>query len=285
MTWHVLGAGSLGSLWAARLARAGLPVRLILRNRERLAAYRQAGGLTLVERDMPVAGPGEAVLKVKYVCLNNRDLQILEGRYGAKKAEDRIPFSEGVGEVVSLGEGASGIAVGDRAILAHFVSWIDGPFEMRYFGADLGTTLDGQPIDCLEMGEGSTQVWLYARQHPGETQAEWWMEGALDCLTDPADPAKVAIVLAADLAPGPAANIAACIAAGLAASRPDWAGRALVDASGWSSVSSSHVPITILKAPVTAMNALLRRLTRLAGAQNNSYLVVMQVVANIAHQG
>ncbi len=52
----------------------------------------------------------------------------------------------------------------------------------------LGTSLDGQPIDCLEMGEGTVQVWLYARQHPGETMAEWWMEGALDCLTDPADP-------------------------------------------------------------------------------------------------
>jgi murein tripeptide amidase MpaA len=52
----------------------------------------------------------------------------------------------------------------------------------------LGTTLDGQPIDCLELGEGTTQVWLYARQHPGETQAEWWIEGALECLTDPADP-------------------------------------------------------------------------------------------------
>ena len=51
----------------------------------------------------------------------------------------------------------------------------------------LGTTLDGQPIDCLEMGEGSFNVWLYARQHPGETQAEWWMEGALEVLTDPAD--------------------------------------------------------------------------------------------------
>ena len=49
MTWHVLGAGSLGSLWATRLARAGLPVRLILRNPARLAAYQQAGGLTLVE--------------------------------------------------------------------------------------------------------------------------------------------------------------------------------------------------------------------------------------------
>lgn len=51
MSWHILGAGSLGSLWAARLARAGLPVQLILRDRQRLQAYRQAGGLTLVEQD------------------------------------------------------------------------------------------------------------------------------------------------------------------------------------------------------------------------------------------
>lgn len=55
----------------------------------------------------------------------------------------------------------------------------------------LGRTLDGQPVDCLSLGEGDTIVWLYARQHPGETQAEWWMEGALECLTDPADPVAV----------------------------------------------------------------------------------------------
>jgi murein tripeptide amidase MpaA len=52
----------------------------------------------------------------------------------------------------------------------------------------LGHSLEGQPIDCLEMGSGETQVWLYARQHPGESMAEWWAEGALDMLTDPADP-------------------------------------------------------------------------------------------------
>src|SRR3546814_5341018 len=34
----------------------------------------------------------------------------------------------------------------------------------------------------------SDLVWLYARQHPGETMAEWWMEGALERLTDVADP-------------------------------------------------------------------------------------------------
>lgn len=53
---------------------------------------------------------------------------------------------------------------------------------------ELGLSLEGQAIDCLEMGEGDKQVWLYARQHPGESMAEWWMEGALAMLTDPADP-------------------------------------------------------------------------------------------------
>lgn len=52
----------------------------------------------------------------------------------------------------------------------------------------LGHSLDGRPIDCLELGEGDKPVWLYARQHPGETMAEYWMEGALDALTDPANP-------------------------------------------------------------------------------------------------
>ncbi len=52
----------------------------------------------------------------------------------------------------------------------------------------LGTSLEGQPIDCLSMGHGDTQVWLYARQHPGESMAQHWVEGVLDMLTDPADP-------------------------------------------------------------------------------------------------
>ncbi len=52
----------------------------------------------------------------------------------------------------------------------------------------LGKTLEGRAIDYLTMGDGDIVVWLYARQHPGETQAEWWMEGALEMLLDPANP-------------------------------------------------------------------------------------------------
>jgi murein tripeptide amidase MpaA len=52
----------------------------------------------------------------------------------------------------------------------------------------LGKSLDGQDIDCLTIGNGPRNVWLYARQHPGESMAEWWMEGALEKLTDESDP-------------------------------------------------------------------------------------------------
>lgn len=51
----------------------------------------------------------------------------------------------------------------------------------------LGTTLDGRPLESLSVGTGEKQVWFYARQHPGESMAEWWMEGALEKLTDPED--------------------------------------------------------------------------------------------------
>ncbi len=55
----------------------------------------------------------------------------------------------------------------------------------------LGHSLDGQDIDLLEIGhgaEGRKKIWMAARQHPGETMAEWWMEGAVARLLDPDDP-------------------------------------------------------------------------------------------------
>ena len=58
--------------------------------------------------------------------------------------------------------------------------------EIRY--RSLGQTLDGQEIDYFRLPGGSLQVWLYARQHPGETMAEWWMEGAFEKLLDDSDP-------------------------------------------------------------------------------------------------
>jgi len=99
--------------------------------------------LTSVTRPAPLPGPGEAVLKVLYVCLNHRDLNVLAGTYGARRPEDRIPVSEGVGEVVAVGEGVMNVKPGDRVICPHFVTWLDGDFSPAAFGTDIGITHDG----------------------------------------------------------------------------------------------------------------------------------------------
>lgn len=52
----------------------------------------------------------------------------------------------------------------------------------------LGHTLQGQDLDCLSVGDGEKVIWVIARQHPGETMAEWWMEGFLSRLVDEDDP-------------------------------------------------------------------------------------------------
>ena len=56
---------------------------------------------------------------------------------------------------------------------------------------NLGSTLDGQDMDLLTIGNphpAKTRIWIIARQHPGETMAEWLVEGLLDRLLDTADP-------------------------------------------------------------------------------------------------
>jgi murein tripeptide amidase MpaA len=51
----------------------------------------------------------------------------------------------------------------------------------------LGQTLDGEDLDQITIGTGPKPVWIIARQHPGESMAEWWMEGFLARLMDPDD--------------------------------------------------------------------------------------------------
>ena len=41
------------------------------------------------------------------------------------------------------------------------------------------------PACAGEPGEGKRAVWIVARQHPGESMAEWFMEGMLRALLDP----------------------------------------------------------------------------------------------------
>jgi len=97
---------------------------------------------------------------------------------------------------------------GDLAWFAYFAPYSmerHGDLIARFAGMPgfahsvLGHSIEGQAIDCLTVGTGPKQVWLYARQHPGESMAEWWMEGALALLADPADADSAALRKAATI--------------------------------------------------------------------------------------
>lgn len=62
---------------------------------------------------------------------------------------------------------------------------------------DLGETLDGRDMTMLvigEPGEGKKKVWITARQHPGESMAQWFVEGMLARLLDEDDGAAKALL-------------------------------------------------------------------------------------------
>jgi murein tripeptide amidase MpaA len=51
---------------------------------------------------------------------------------------------------------------------------------------DLGSTVEGRDLNAVVVGNpvAAKKIWVIARQHPGETMAEWYVEGMLDALLD-----------------------------------------------------------------------------------------------------
>ena len=67
----------------------------------------------------------------------------------------------------------------------------------RVTGHHLGLTVDGRDLDMLQFGTpgpDKRNLWFIARQHPGESMAEWWMEGFIDRLLDPDDPLSAVLL-------------------------------------------------------------------------------------------
>lgn len=62
---------------------------------------------------------------------------------------------------------------------------------------DLGETIDGRDMSMLvvgEPGDDKKNIWITARQHPGETMAEWFIEGMMTRLLDDEDGAAKALL-------------------------------------------------------------------------------------------
>lgn len=56
----------------------------------------------------------------------------------------------------------------------------------------LGSTVEGRDLDLVRIDDGhkasAAPVWIIARQHPGESMAQWFVEGLIERLLDASDP-------------------------------------------------------------------------------------------------
>jgi NADPH:quinone reductase-like Zn-dependent oxidoreductase len=98
--------------------------------------------LKLVEKPKPSPKKGEALVAMKAASLNYRDLLTVKGTGGGYPLP-LIPFSDGAGEVVAVGEGVTRLKIGDRVCPSFFQTWIDGPVTDLYRSAALGGSAQG----------------------------------------------------------------------------------------------------------------------------------------------
>jgi len=102
--------------------------------------------LRMVERPDPRPGMGEALVKVRAVSLNYRDLLVIEGHSQWRPTGPRIPVSDGAGEIVAVGDGVTRVRVGDRVASVFFPNWMDGPLDAAKIAV---TGMGGRSVDGM----------------------------------------------------------------------------------------------------------------------------------------
>ena len=116
-----------------------------------LGDQKSADTLRVSRRPMPRAGKDQVLVKVHYSAIVARDFRIVSGNFLAPQPPERIPLCEGSGEVMSMGEGVSGISVGDRVTANHLPDWQDGLWDTKYYAKDIGNSMDGWLADYVLM--------------------------------------------------------------------------------------------------------------------------------------
>lgn len=109
--------------------------------------------LVETERPVPVPAAGQLLVRVKAASINYRDLALVRGDYGTGVRYPLVPLSDGAGEVVSVGEGVTRFAPGDRVIFAMRPEWREGQPTRRAVTTSLGLTLDGVLSEYRVAGE------------------------------------------------------------------------------------------------------------------------------------
>jgi NADPH:quinone reductase-like Zn-dependent oxidoreductase len=124
--------------------------------------------LKLVDRPEPRPRFGEVVIRTRAVSLNYRDTDIVAGTYPFKFPLPLVPTSDGVGEVVAVGEGVTRAKVGDRVLGTFWQSWVGGDFDQTAAIGQLGGDMDGMLSEFVRLDQ---QGLVHAPEHLTDEEA------------------------------------------------------------------------------------------------------------------
>lgn len=126
--------------------------------------------LQVTDVEEPHAGAGQVRVKVRAAAVNPIDWKIRGGMVGGDPpASPRIPGSDAAGEVDEVGDGVSGVSVGDAvfgnavggataeyAVLDQFAAKPEGVSFEEAAGYPVAVETAGRVLDLLGAGEGDT---------------------------------------------------------------------------------------------------------------------------------
>ena len=98
--------------------------------------------LAIAEKPEPKPQAGQIVVAMKAASLNYRDLMTVKG-YGGAFPLPLVPFSDGAGDVVAVGDGVTRVKAGDKVCPLFFQSWLSGPVSFESRMKALGGSVPG----------------------------------------------------------------------------------------------------------------------------------------------
>jgi len=107
-------------------------------------------------------------MRMRAWSLNFRDLAVARGAYGGAPTKGLIPLSDGVGEIVEVGAGATRVKPGDRVAGIFMQGFIAGGITAGALATALGGAIDGVLSEFVVLSE---QGVVHVPQHLTDEEA------------------------------------------------------------------------------------------------------------------
>ena len=101
------------------------------------------------DEDVPAPARGEVQVRMAAAAINYRDVGVVFGHYTA--APNLVPFSDGAGTIVAVGEAVEDFAIGDAVVSCFYENWQSGRASALNHRRSFGSERDGMLAELVNL--------------------------------------------------------------------------------------------------------------------------------------